>query len=107
MKILLYKSRIFKKITVFFFFFFQGILSAGSILQENADFDNALLKYRVGAVFTPNSPELWSNIGMCFFGKGKYVAVSNVVKISILLICCEFRFREWIRSFFHANRLQY
>lgn len=31
--------------------------------------DTALLKYRVAAVHTPNSPQLWNNIGMCFFGK--------------------------------------
>jgi len=31
--------------------------------------DAALLQYRVAAVHTPNSPQLWNNIGMCFFGK--------------------------------------
>lgn len=31
--------------------------------------DVALVKYRVAAVQTPNSPQLWNNIGMCFFGK--------------------------------------
>ena len=31
--------------------------------------DVALIKYRIAAVQTPNSPQLWNNIGMCFFGK--------------------------------------
>lgn len=31
--------------------------------------DVALVKYRVAAVQTPNSAQLWNNIGMCFFGK--------------------------------------
>ena len=36
--------------------------------------DVALVKYRVAAVQTPNSPQLWNNIGMCFFGKQVGVA---------------------------------
>lgn len=40
--------------------------------------DVALVKYRVAAVQTPNSAQLWNNIGMCFFGKQRYVAVSVV-----------------------------
>jgi hypothetical protein len=31
--------------------------------------DGALLRYRVAAALSPNSPQLWNNIGMCFFGK--------------------------------------
>ncbi len=37
--------------------------------------DVALVKYRVAAVQTPNTSQLWNNIGMCFFGKQRYVAV--------------------------------
>ncbi len=37
--------------------------------QDHADMDVALVKYRIAAVQTPNSPQLWNNIGMCFFGK--------------------------------------
>jgi Bardet-Biedl syndrome 4 protein len=33
--------------------------------------DVALVKYRIAAVNTPNSAQLWNNIGMCFFGKAK------------------------------------
>eukprot|EP01033_Poteriospumella_lacustris_P004908 gene4904-3512_t len=48
----------------------KTILAAGSIIQDNQDMDVALVKYRVAAVQTPNSAQLWNNIGMCFFGKG-------------------------------------
>ena len=37
------------------------------------DFDVALSKYKVAAQTIPESPPLWNNIGMCFFGKAKYV----------------------------------
>lgn len=44
--------------------------------QSHQDFDVALAKYRVAAQSIPESPPLWNNIAMCFFGKKKYVAVS-------------------------------
>jgi Bardet-Biedl syndrome 4 protein len=31
--------------------------------------DGALARYRTAAALSPNSPQLWNNIGMCFFGK--------------------------------------
>ena len=37
----------------------------------------ALTKYRVAAAATPESAQLWNNIGMCFFGKKKHIAVIN------------------------------
>ena len=54
----------------------KAIMAAGSMMQGHSDFDVALTKYRIAAVNTPESPPLWNNIGMCFFGKKKYVAVS-------------------------------
>ena len=36
----------------------------------------ALTKYRVAAAATPESAQLWNNIGMCFFGKKKHIAVT-------------------------------
>lgn len=57
----------------------QAILAAGSMMQTHGDFDVAMNKYRVAACVVPESPPLWNNIGMCFFGKKKYVAVSNTV----------------------------
>ncbi len=53
----------------------RAILAMGSITQDKGDHDAALLKYRIAAVYNPNSAQLWNNIGMCFFGKQKYVAV--------------------------------
>lgn len=50
-------------------------MAACSIIQDNNDMDVALIKYRVAAVHTPNSSQMWNNIGMCFFGKKKFVAV--------------------------------
>jgi Bardet-Biedl syndrome 4 protein len=58
----------------------RAILAAGSIIQENQDVDVALVKYRVAMLQTPNSPQLWNNIGMCFYGKGKYVAAVACLK---------------------------
>ena len=43
------------------------------VLQTHQDFDVALAKYKVAAQTIPESPPLWNNIGMCFFGKAKYV----------------------------------
>lgn len=48
-------------------------------MQTHGDFDVAMNKYRVAACAVPESPPLWNNIGMCFFGKKKYVAVSKTV----------------------------
>ena len=45
------------------------------MMQGHGDYDVALTKYRVAAASMPESPQLWNNIGMCFFGKNKYVAV--------------------------------
>lgn len=55
----------------------QAILAAGSIIQGQGDYDVALTKYRAVIQAAPESPQLWNNIGMCFFGKGKHVAVSS------------------------------
>jgi Bardet-Biedl syndrome 4 protein len=58
----------------------KTILAAGSIIQDNQDVDVALVKYRIAAQVAPRSPELWNNIGMCFFGKRKYVACVACLK---------------------------
>lgn len=72
----------------------KTILAAGSIIQDNQDMDVALVKYRVAAIQTPNSPQLWNNIGMCFFGKGKYVAAIACLKRAVY-----FTPFEWIISY--------
>ena len=63
----------------------RAILAAGSIIQDKGDFDVALVKYRVAALQTPNSAQLWNNIGMCFFGKGKHVAAIACLKRALYL----------------------
>lgn len=72
----------------------KTILAAGSIIQDNQDMDVALVKYRVAAVQTPHSAQLWNNIGMCFFGKTKYVAAVSCLKRAVYL--SQF---EWIVSY--------
>lgn len=58
----------------------KALLATGSIIQDRSDHDAALLKYRIIAVHNPNSAQLWNNIAMCFFGKGKYVATIACLK---------------------------
>mmetsp|Transcript_9255 Transcript_9255/g.22734 ORF Transcript_9255/g.22734 Transcript_9255/m.22734 type:complete len:420 (-) Transcript_9255:1048-2307(-) len=84
----------------------KTILAAGSIIQDHADMDVALVKYRVAAVHTPNSAQLWNNIGMCFFGKQKFVASIACLKRALYLDPF-----EWIISYnlglVHLNTGQY
>ena len=63
----------------------KTILAAGSIIQDHNDMDGALIKYRVAAVKTPNSAQLWNNVGMCFFGKRKYIASIACLKRALYL----------------------
>lgn len=72
----------------------RTILAAGSIIQDNQDMDVALVKYRVAAVQTPNSAQLWNNIGMCFFGKNK-----NVAAVACLKRAVYYTPFEWIISY--------
>lgn len=51
-----------------------GITGAASIIQEAGDYDVALSKYRVAVSKEPNSPQIWNNIGACFYGKKKFYA---------------------------------
>ncbi|XP_064398585.1 Bardet-Biedl syndrome 4 protein-like [Halichondria panicea] len=69
----------------------KAILAAGSLIQNHGDFDVALSKYRVGAVATPESPHLWNNIGMCFFGKKKLVAAVSCLKRATYLAPFEWK----------------
>mmetsp|Transcript_10287 Transcript_10287/g.19430 ORF Transcript_10287/g.19430 Transcript_10287/m.19430 type:complete len:437 (+) Transcript_10287:32-1342(+) len=84
----------------------KSILAAGSIIQDHNDMDVALVKYRIAAVATPNSAQLWNNIGMCFFGKGRNVAAIACLKRALYLDPF-----EWIISYnlglVHLNQEQY
>lgn len=68
--------------------------------------DVALSKYRIAAVHTPNSAQLWNNIGMCFFGKQNYVASIACLKRALYLAPF-----EWIIAYnlglVHLNTGQY
>ncbi|KAK8769343.1 hypothetical protein V5799_014193 [Amblyomma americanum] len=57
-----------------------AVLAAGSIMQTYGDYDVALTKYRAVASVPDESPALWNNVGMCFFGKKKYVAAISCLK---------------------------
>jgi len=84
----------------------KSILAAGSIIQDHNDMDVALIKYRIAAVSTPNSAQLWNNIGMCMFGKQRYVAAIACLKRALYLDPF-----EWIISYnlglVHLNTDQY
>lgn len=54
--------------------------------QNHQDFDVALSKYKIAAQFLPESISMWNNIGMCFFEKKKYVAVSPLSTDSLVVI---------------------
>lgn len=63
----------------------KTILAAGSIIQDHHDYDVALSKYRVAAAQLSNSPQLWNNIGMCFFGKKNYIAAISCLRRALTL----------------------
>jgi Bardet-Biedl syndrome 4 protein len=63
----------------------KTILAAGSIIQDHQDFDVALSKYRVAAIQTPNSAQLWNNVAMCFFGKKNFIAAISCLKRALML----------------------
>ncbi|XP_053320997.1 Bardet-Biedl syndrome 4 protein [Spea bombifrons] len=64
---------------------YKAILAAGCMMQSHGDYDVALSKYRVAASTVPESSPLWNNIGMCFFGKKKYVAAISCLKRALYL----------------------
>lgn len=70
------------------------------------DHDAALLKYRIAAVHNPDSSEMWNNIGMCFYGKQKYVASIACLKKALYLDPF-----QWIAAFnlglVHLNQKQF
>ena len=53
--------------------------------STSGDFEVALTKYHTASTKIPESPQLWNNIGMCFFGKAKYVAAISCLKRAIYL----------------------
>ena len=53
--------------------------------------DVALVKYRVAAVQTPNSAQLWNNIGMCFFGKQVLPMRALTATMRVPRVACTYR----------------
>ncbi|XP_026470174.1 Bardet-Biedl syndrome 4 protein homolog [Ctenocephalides felis] len=51
----------------------RALLAVASVMQSHGDYDAALAKYKVAAQNCIDSPELWNNIGLCFYYKGKIV----------------------------------
>ena len=60
---------------------FDSALEHAVTTRDNQEMDTALIKYRVAAVQTPNSAQLWNNIGMCFFGKGVRKVLARVARV--------------------------
>ncbi|XP_054090629.1 Bardet-Biedl syndrome 4 protein homolog isoform X1 [Zeugodacus cucurbitae] len=65
----------------------KGLLAYGAILQSRNDVDGALEKYQEIAMTEPDIPELWNNIGLCFFKKKqqKVIAAISSLRKSIWL----------------------
>ncbi len=61
----------------------KSMLAVASIIQDRQEYDAAMTKYRVVSQTNPNSAQLWNNIGMCFYGKQKYIAVSLIPCLGI------------------------
>ena len=58
----------------------RAVMGLGSMMQTHRNYDEALSKYILTLRSMPESPHLWNNIGMCFFGKRKYVASISCLK---------------------------
>ncbi|EPY31980.1 Bardet-Biedl syndrome 4 protein like protein (BBS4-like protein 4) [Strigomonas culicis] len=59
----------------------KAIIAAASLMEDNGDYDVALRKYRIAVAYLPDSPQLWNNIGVCFFGKrSEYAAIACLRK---------------------------
>lgn len=58
----------------------KAILPMAYIMQNDREYDVALSKYKIAAQTTPESSALWNNIGMCLYGKQKYVAAISSLK---------------------------
>uniref|UniRef100_A0A8W7M4A7 Bardet-Biedl syndrome 4 n=1 Tax=Anopheles arabiensis TaxID=7173 RepID=A0A8W7M4A7_ANOAR len=58
----------------------SALLALGSILQSKNDIDGALNKYKRISNLTDESSEVWSNIGLCFFKKQKFIAAISCLR---------------------------
>ncbi|XP_043582982.1 Bardet-Biedl syndrome 4 protein homolog isoform X1 [Bombus pyrosoma] len=58
----------------------RAILPIAFIIQNHQEYDVALSKYKLAAQSIPESYALWNNVGMCFYGKQKFVAAISCLK---------------------------
>ncbi|CAG7817894.1 unnamed protein product [Allacma fusca] len=58
----------------------KALVAIASMIQTYEDYDFALAKYKIAMQKIPDSSSLWNNIGMCFFGKRKFVAAISCLK---------------------------
>lgn len=63
----------------------KTVIATASILQDQAQLEEALLLYRVAAQVNGNSPQLWNNIGMCFFSRQQHVGALACLKKALYL----------------------
>ncbi|XP_058065849.1 Bardet-Biedl syndrome 4 protein homolog [Anopheles bellator] len=61
----------------------NALLALGSILQSKNDIDGALNKYKQISNLPDESCEVWSNIGLCFFKKQKFIAAISCLKKAV------------------------
>jgi Bardet-Biedl syndrome 4 protein len=64
----------------------KAVVAAASIMQDQNQFEEALMQYRVAAQVNPNNPQLWNNIGMCFFSKHQSLGALSCLKKSLYLV---------------------
>ena len=60
----------------------------------------------LNAVRTPESAEMWNNIGMCFFGKGKLVAAIACLKKAVYLAPAQWKI-SYNLGLVHMHNTQY
>ncbi|VVC24162.1 Tetratricopeptide repeat,Tetratricopeptide repeat 1,Tetratricopeptide repeat-containing [Cinara cedri] len=63
----------------------KALLTLAAEIQRNFGYDEALAKYTKAVGDLSECSETWNNIGMCFFGKHKYVAAISCLKRAVYL----------------------
>ncbi|XP_058796694.1 Bardet-Biedl syndrome 4 protein isoform X2 [Phymastichus coffea] len=58
----------------------RAILPMAYVMQTEGEYDVAFAKYKVAAQSMPESWHLWNNVGMCLYGKQKFVSAITCLK---------------------------
>ncbi|XP_014205883.1 Bardet-Biedl syndrome 4 protein [Copidosoma floridanum] len=58
----------------------KAILPLAYVVQTNGEYDVAFSKYKIAAATMQESWTVWNNIGMCLFGKQKYISAITCLK---------------------------